>query len=231
MNVTRRSLLRGAGTAGAAGFLWSLFPEFSMANPATGKSSDARKAGAIAIAKKDKRLAQVLAMYPSHEFQWDVEGTVVGDKMAWVNAVGTNKTQKKVVLVRAATDLTPSKVLLVEHAVIGAAPAASSNVATLRIAFDDKEPAWEGEISRAKELVPNAGYPGVASILASSQPEVAESSCSDIVGDICALAAGGDSVLACALLVETVGGAIACGLALLIISVYGCARLRSMICG
>jgi hypothetical protein len=231
MQVTRRSLLRGAGTAGAATFLWSLFPEFSMANPATGKSSDARKSSAIAIAKKDKRLAKVLSTYPGYQFQWDVDSTVVGEKMAWVNVVGSRKAQKKVVFVHAAMDLATSKVLLVEHATIGAAPATSSNVGTLRIAFDDKAHAWEGEISRTRELVPDAGYPDVSGILASSQPEMTPAStCTDAIGDICALAAGGDSVLACAVLVETVGGAIACGLALLIISVYGCAQLRSMIC-
>lgn len=52
-----------------------------------------------------------------------------------------------------------------------------------------------------------------------------------MIGDVCGLAAGGDSVWACALLVETVGGAITCGAVLLIISFCGCKDLQSVICG
>lgn len=89
-------------------------------------------------------------------------------------------------------------------------------------------PVWEGHVSTTGELVPDAHYPDPKTLLATVSPMW---DCSSIMGDVCNLAATGDSVLACAIFAETGPGAIGCGLILLIISWYGCREATQQICG
>lgn len=227
MVLTRRALAKWTGGTGIALLLGSWFPEVAAARPVDTRAASARGAAVIALTKRAERTADVLARYPGYTFRWDDAIAVLDASVARVTLVGTSASKGTgAVIVSAFVDLSASKVMFVQHTSVVRARSTGEQESKVRIAFDAGQPVWRGVVTPSGDLVPEARYPDVQTLKSMKQPN----SCRSLVGKVCSYAAEGDSILACAVLVETGPGAIACGVALFIISHYGCKKLQSMIC-
>ncbi len=226
MNISRRSLAKSLGFGSLVAAASALFPE--VANARTrGVSNTAADRSLIEVARSAARVSSVMRAYPGHTFRWD-DATVASDQAyGWVTVIGQRRTPASVVYITALIDRARREALLVEHAHLAAHAEARSGGAHVTLAFDQEAPVWAGLATSTGTLVPDAGFPRVETLLASARPD----SCSSVMSDICNLAAGGDSVLACAIFAESGFGAIGCGLLLLLISWYGCKKVTKMICG
>lgn len=234
--ITRRTALGASALIGAGSLLASLFPEVAVAATAT-KASQAKREKAIRLAKSNKDVSRALAQYTGYDLHWDDKGVVIAGGFALVSVIAVNKPGRQFVHLRATLELDTSQCLFVQHTMI-VGPDSGTHLADVKVSFDGETPVWVGRLNEQSRYVPDVGYVDIPSSALQLRAvaggvhfkKSAKQKCLDTVGDVCNLAAGGDAILACALLVETVAGAIACGAALLIIQFFGCKKLQSMIC-
>lgn len=231
--MTRRSIIKksvlGSVLAGGSALVASLIPEIAQAAQARGASRQRptpQMTRALAIAKADPRLRTALETYHGYELTWQPTATAVIGAYASVLVGAVDEPGRSSALIQAYIDLTASKVIYVQHATITGYPEGGGS---FRVFGDVQQaPYWEGSFDRFGTLNPSPGYAQISELQSMVRPTA---SCESIISDICNLAAGGDSVAACAILASSGFGAIGCGLALLIISWWGCKALTSQICG
>ena len=220
INTLQRSACRER--CGLAG----LFPEVAAAKTPKAQPLPRLQNQVVALVKRDKKTLSVLSKYSGYTFGWDNAAATLDETVARVDVIGTNEATKAAVFLTIFVNTVTAKILFVQHASVLGEREGSSRLAKLIIRVDDEKPDWEGSFTKNGGLVPNQNYPTLKKLKTLKQPN----SCKSKVGTVCDYAAAGDSILACAVLATTGPGAVACGFALLIISIYGCSKLTHMIC-